>query len=231
MKRKPDKYGRSLDVPPQDERRERRYRREQNTSRLVRETIFALKPKRFTGNIIWNLIRLTWVTRSKDHWKVLKLPALAELFNQEASRSSELKISIEQMRLPEMVAQAASQPTGFVNAYNAYRNATLDWCEANEADLNELLRATLSLDGNDEARFKLADSIALLPGISQKNGKMNAANAITPLLACLDPMSRFPIINGLVRKSLGFKQLHLAGKSVREQVTALTGSIWHRRRI
>jgi hypothetical protein len=91
-----------------------------------------------------------------------------------------------------------------------------------------VIRAATRLESNDQSRLVLARMINKLPSVPPPSGAVgNAAPAtiLTPLVACLDPHCRFPMINGreAVRRLL--KSLNLANRSFTDQVTGIIGLI------
>jgi hypothetical protein len=139
----------------------------------------------------------------------------------------DLASTIASMALPPAIAAAASKQTGMVNAYRAYRNSLLPWCNANKAVLRTLLAAAEKLGSNDEARFDLASKIDALPPVPTPNGlrHMAGANLITPLIACLDPKMRFPIVNGEHGVKRRLEKLGLTNRSLADKVRGLIGLI------
>jgi hypothetical protein len=190
------------------------------------KAVIALRPiNRLSGEDIWRLIQLTWITAGRghvieDHWRKLKMPALAHLFNKDERMEGELSASLKGMNLPDSVVKAAAMPTGFVNAYRAYRNSLKKWCVKNEGVLRSVLNSASSLGANDQERFDLASKIMQLPSVSTPAQKrhMAASNLLTPLVACLDPKMRFPIINGEDGVNRRLVKLELVNHSLVDQV-------------
>ena len=92
----------------------------------------------------------------------------------------------------------------------------------------DLVRQALELKPNDQSRFALAREIDKLPGVpSPKNAgrKANAAVILTPLIACLDPDERFPVINGREGVSRLLRALHLANRNLEDQVKGMINLI------
>src|SRR5271157_5438820 len=61
------------------------YETERNTEALVKAVMAARPVRGLSGDDVWWLLQLTWITTSKghttkDHWQKLKVPALAHLF-------------------------------------------------------------------------------------------------------------------------------------------------------
>jgi len=131
------------------------------------------------------------------------------------------------MGLPKTVATAALKRTGFVNAYRAYRISLKSWCTANAGKLRRIVLDTGKLKHNDQARFDLAARIAALPPVATPSGKrhMAAGNLVTPLVACIDPYTRFPIVNGKAGVQRRLKRLGLLGRDLDDQVRGLIGLI------
>src|ERR1035441_9592212 len=208
------------------------YETERNSERLVK-AVTAVRPiRRLSGEDIWWLLQLTWITVSrghvtKDHWRRLKVPALAHLLKVSVSVSSNLNTSLDNMHLPQPITQTPTKTTGFANAYPAYRNSLRTWCSANEKELRSILIAANLLKSNDQGRFDLASNLERLPPVWTPLGKrkMSASNLITPLVACLDPKRRFPIINGEKGVHHRLTKLGLVNHSLEDQVKGFIGLI------
>ena len=220
-------------IPAVPKHKQAWYRREKNTSALIRSVATARFSRDLSGDQIWSLITLTWITRSPkriptNHWKKLKVPALASLFNKNAhDLSDDLPATINAMSLPQAVAQAAKQETGILNARGTWRNSSRDWCDENRTELMNIIRFAAKLPANDQARFDLAERIDALPDVKSPNRKANlpAGVLLTPLTACLDPKNRFPIVNGRKAVVSLLGKLHLAHRDLRQQVIGLIGII------
>ncbi|MGI4826610.1 MAG: hypothetical protein ACRYFU_00205 [Janthinobacterium lividum] len=185
-----------------------------------------------SGKDIWWLMKLTWITASnghmvEDHWQTLKIPGLEHLFGKKGLITSDLCETVAGMQLPIKVREAASRKTGMVNAYRAYRNSLLTWCTENKNALREIISSAQKLGPNDQQRFDLAARISTLPPVPTPSGvrRMAAAYHITPLVACLDPKRRFPIINGESGVTLRLKQLGLSGETLEDKVRGFVGII------
>lgn len=207
------------------------YEVECNTAALMQATLAALPRKFLSGDDIWYLAMLTWITahrgRTTEHWRHLKIPSLENLFNSEGSQAEDLGEAIAEISLPSLVAAAALKRTGFVNAYRVYRNSFRDWCMVNSSALRRIISSAESLNLNDQSRFDLALMIAALPLIPSPSGErhMAAENLITPLIACIDPYSRFPIVNGEKGVHRRLKKLGLLESSLEDRVRGLIGII------
>ena len=208
------------------------YKTERNTEALVKAVVSRRPIAMLSGEDIWYLMQLTWITAGRDkvtedHWKRIKIPALAHLFRKTAKRSGELKESVDHLHLHRVVAGAAAKKTGFVNTYRAYRNSLLPWCKEHESLIRSILETATTLTSNDQDRFSLASRIAALPRVSTPNNQrtMAASSHITPLVACLDPKRRFPIINGESGVNKRLARLGLAQSNLEEQVRGFIGLI------
>jgi hypothetical protein len=107
---------------------------------------------------------------------------------------------------PPQVARQANKPTGFVNFYKAYRNSSLVWIRRHYKQVSFIIHKAARLKSDDEAR-ELADAIDNLPRIPKAHrqpGKISPNSFLTPLVACLDPRLRFPVVN----KEGGVLELH-----------------------
>ena len=163
------------------------------------------------------------------HWKKLKIPALATLFKLKRDRltSGKLRQSLEKMNLPQPVMAAAGKETGFVHPYQAYWNSLRGWCVHNAKTLCSVLEEARSLGADDQDRLQLMGRIAGLGRVPTPNKKRTkaAADFITPLVACIDPKFRFPMINGQKGVKQRLAILGLANRSLREQANGLIGLI------
>jgi len=200
-----------------------RYDRSRNSAAMIQQIIACFHIQGLTGDRLWDLVSLTWTTKNSDDISRYKLPALARLFKS-AVRSP---ISIAALKLPESVAEAADEKTGIVNYYNARRNSSRQWCEANTVTLRDLVQNASKLNSNNEARFRLAAEIGRLPDVPLPDGTKpsSAAKLLTPLIACLDPLSRFPVVNGNKDVIKLLDNMKLASDSLESQVKGLVGLI------
>jgi hypothetical protein len=181
-------------IPPLTPKQKGWYRTEKNTSALIRSVVSSGSTRNLSGDQIWSLITLTWITINQEgvspnHWKKLKLPALALLFNKANPKLEEdLSETIDSMSLPQAVAQSAKQDTGIVNFRGTWRNSSREWCGDNLDALTKIISAAVNLPKNDQARFDLATRIDELPPVKSPDNKakLPAGVLLTPLIACLD---------------------------------------------
>ncbi len=207
------------------------YQRRRNTAALL-QAVLAESKKQLSGDDIWHLIRLTWLTAADDNWRKLKLEALHQLFPQgkkvpQLARAGSLQDALNQLALPKSVHQTAARPTGIVNFYGPYRKSSKAWCRRNVTVLREIIQDAAQLQANDQKRLALAAKIDGLPRIPSPSSRSNArpGNALTPLVACLDPLHRFPIVNGRKAVQALLGELGLRGRNLEEQVRGVTGLI------
>jgi len=209
------------------------YRKEKNTSALIRSVAASQFNRNLSGDQIWSLVRLTWITTSPkrvptNHWKKLKVPALASLFHKTTPTITDhLSATIDALGLPKAVAQAAKLETGILNARGTWRNSSRKWCGEHHSELMEIIRIAAHFPTNDQARFDLAERVDALPDVKSPKNKaaLPAGVLLTPLIACLDPKSRFPIVNGRKAVVSLLGKLHLAHRDLRQQVEGLIGII------
>jgi hypothetical protein len=210
------------------------YESEKNTAALLQAVVSARRGKPFSSDDIWYLLRLTWYTRSADHghWKNLKIPSLRHLFPQnkpvrDSSRVAKLQEILDGMSLPRRIAELAAKPTGNIELYKAYWNSSKTWCKHNVAELREIVQEAAHLHANDRSRWELAARIDALPKVSDPSGThhKNPGDILTPLVAFLDPYSRFPLINQRKEVQALLREWRLAGRNLEEQVQGMTGVI------
>src|SRR5436853_223403 len=220
-------------IPPLTATKKDWYRTEKNTSALIRSIVASRSTRSLSGDQIWSLITLTWITVSRkgvspNHWKKLKVPALAVLFDKGIlSVRDGLSTAIDSMKLPQPVAQAARVETGMVNFRGTWRNSSQEWCRKNRDELRKIIAAAANLPANDQARFDLAARIDKLPPVKSPHDKAEVAAAVllTPLIACLDPRCRFPILNGRAAVNSLLRKLQLAHSDLRHRAEGLIGII------
>jgi hypothetical protein len=109
------------------------YQIHQNTSLLLKAVVGVIGVDKLSGDQIWQLLRLTLITMnakdvSPNHWRTLKVPALAGLFHIPEPQGDDLQSTIGVMDLPGGVASAAILPTGVVNFRPVWRNTARRWC-------------------------------------------------------------------------------------------------------
>jgi hypothetical protein len=209
------------------------YDRKQNTARLVQAVVTGLRVSSLNGDQLCALAKLTWITKSKGQpspgaWKTTKVPALETLFSVAPSKSEgrSLPEVLAKLGLPEDVEGPAREETGFVNFYNAYRNQVGPWCAEWAAELREIILGAARLGEGDQARIELGQRVGKLPGVVLPGGKgqQAASSLITPLIACLDRHSRFPVITGGGVQDL-LREIGLKSSPLEDQVRGLIGLI------
>ncbi len=210
--------------------------RERRTATLVRacwnavlRTGTGIEPQAVTG-----LIRLCWITviRGKGlnaetspiatTWR-----ALDEIFGTQVEAAAphwDDEVALRDAGVPKRIVALAAAPTGIINFRRSMRAAAMDWVAANRAQLVELFRAASELTRAEDAdRLSLARRVEGLPSIPLARGTGDPANIVTPVLSCLDPANRFPIVGG--GNADARRQLGLRGAALHEVVAALLALI------
>lgn len=210
------------------------YERRHDTARFV-QACYDEAPTMSAAKL-HALCRLTWCNLAKKKTKFdvaettgsLVAPALEELFGKtiEANSLEDLAISLDEAGIPKVVRHAAGKKIGFVSFYNAYRNTSKQWLKTHEKAVLELFAHARQLK-SDAARRKLYERIATLPDIPRKKGgSLPAANLLTPVIACLDPQVRCPIINSapiVVERLTVLGRLHATLPKQFDGLVALVG--------
>jgi hypothetical protein len=220
-------------IPPLTANKKNWYRTEKDTSALIRSVVESRSSRNLSGDQIWSLITLTWITVNREgdspkHWKKLKVPALASLFNKNIPNlRDDLSETIDSMNLPRAVAQSAKRTTGMINFRGTWRNSSREWCRENRDGLTKIIHAAANLPTNNQTRVDLATLIDELPPVKSPHNKaeLAAGALLTPLIACLDPRCRFPILNGRKAVTSLLRKLHLAHSDLRQQVEGLVSII------
>ncbi len=204
------------------------YETECNTAGLI-QILAQTQTRPLSGRQIWNLLRLTWITRADEHWGVIKVPVLADWYDSRLpSALNDLGASLKVLNLPQSVFEAANRETGFVNYRPVWRNSSLGWCKANRNALNDVIASAQALGANDQDRVALARKIRSLPRVptpTGRGGTGDPANLLTPLIASLDPKRRFPVVNGRDAVNDLLHTLRLDHSNLEDQVKGLVGLI------
>src|SRR2546427_2142000 len=207
------------------------YETEKNTAALVAAVLSARGANTLDGDDVWNLVRLCWITTGPEYWKKSKVPALGGLFfKQDIKVLADLNSTIDSAGLPKEVAMAARQPTGFVNFRNVWRESSLKWCRSHATALRSIVLDTLRLKPDDDkGRLAIAATLDKLPHINSPAGsaKVSAAALLTPLLSCLDPSRRFPVLNGREAVHHLLTSLGVASNNLTVQVKGMINLIGH----
>ncbi|HWX55526.1 MAG TPA: hypothetical protein VN176_13125 [Verrucomicrobiae bacterium] len=160
---------------------------------------------------------------------MIKIPVLADWYNRKSpSTLNDLEASLKVLNLPQSVFEAAKRETGFVNYRPVWRNSSLNWCKANRNGLNDVIASARALGANDQDRVALAGKIRSLPRVptpTGRGGTGDPANLLTPLIACLDPKRRFPVVNGRDAVNDLLHTLRLDHSNLEDQVKGLVGLI------
>jgi hypothetical protein len=115
--------------------------------------------------------------------------------------------------------------TGFTNLYNAFRNSSLAWIEANEQVIHDALEQAFVFQA-DNVRLGVAQLVDGLSAVDRGDGTgMPAANFLTPLVFSMDPENRFPIVNGRDYVQTLLRRLSVANRSLESKVRAMISLI------
>jgi hypothetical protein len=208
------------------------FARQHATGVLVRACFDSLAPRNRTAKTLHALARITWINHSPnggvaDNTRNVVAPALVDILGIELSAVNieSLVAELREARVLKSIRDAAAKEVGFTDYYAAFRNTSQHWMDEHVRLVRPILRAARTVKSDTEAR-RLYRRIGALPPIPRnKSGPSPAANLLTPIVACLDPRSRSPIINrakGLVRTLEG---MGLKKSSLVEQFDGLVGLI------
>lgn len=206
--------------------------RERRTARLIRAIYDTYRPKGDapSADLLYALCKLTWITMgrggtSDDSTRAVAGPAFSLILRDELTAASMSEL-VEQLRdhgVDEAIIDLASQPIGITNYYAAYRNNASPWMDKNARPVWKIVQAVATASSDHVVSDAYAE-LESLPGVPRSGaGAGHPANLLTPLLACLDPRRRAPIINGYTKKLL--RLLHLASASTAAQHDHLVGLI------
>ncbi|VGO17574.1 hypothetical protein PDESU_06172 [Pontiella desulfatans] len=207
--------------------------RSEDTARLVVVCYeYMVQKKLLTSKNIDSLIQLTWITKGKkpngeiDFDKCLttvKLPALQQIFNtEEEDLDKMVKIIAEKTGKTERsLHHIVTTPTGIVNLRNTYRGNVSGWVVDNRQQLLKILRDTHSNNSANGAK-DIANRVSKLPGVEITGSALHAMTLLSPLLACLAPYNKFPIINANSWVKAMLRELHMPATSAADRFDEFT---------
>lgn len=175
--------------------------REHDTWRLVRACFAAyIRGKKPTADKLRALCSLTWITRGPDNTWNVTLPALRTLTGEKRLADCDfanLSDNLAKAKVAPRIAEAAKNPTGFVNLFPAFRNSCVDWFSPQTKGIYDLFDQAYALKSDEHAKAIYA-AIGNLAGVGRQGGggDLPPENLLTPVIACLDPRKRCPVING-----------------------------------
>lgn len=209
-------------------------RQERRTAMLVRacyDRVRAHGP--LDAEQIHALCKLTWITKYRgediDHTRSVLVPALSLLLDLDLSADDnhELLRELRDYGVAEATVKLIGEGVGIVNFYNAFRNSSLVWIRKHLDEVGELVDG-IAQTGRDEEIQAIYAAIEALPPLPRKGGgAMSCDNLLTPLMACLEPNRRAPIVNGRPEVRRHLSQLGLARKPLEEQCRELQRLIGH----
>lgn len=212
-----------------DNERHKWLERERNTWSLVRACFAAyMHGEKPTADKLRALCSLTWITRGEDNTQKVTFPALCTLTGKQldACKFSNLSGTLAKAHIPPAIVNASKNPTGFVNFRNPYRNSCLDWFGHRTREIYDLFERAYVLKSDEDGRSIYAE-IAKLDRVGYRKGSggLHPENLLTPVIACLDPRIRCPIINGRKEVKDKFKAIGVKRSSLPEQFWALVNLI------
>lgn len=185
----------------------------------------AKKP--LSADEIHALCRLTWITKSQgevaDNTSAVTAPALSTLLDLELTARSpeDLAAELEENDAPPEIVALARQPLGFSNFYAGFRNISREWIGDHLKAVREALDAVASAR-TDQAVLAVYERLDGLPKLPRPNaGDMSCDRLLTPLLACLEPRGRAPILNGREAVTRNLAALRLSHATLAEQCRGL----------
>ena len=207
---------------------------ERNTGQLVRSCYRWLeKQGRLRARELAGLTKLTWITVSGDggepapnYERKTTIPALKEMFGLHGEYQDREEVA-DALPTTEL-RMLARKRVGIVNLFPAYRGTYTDeWVPRHVAAIKSMCTAATRFR-TDEDRIAVArqmDMLAPVPRVG--GGPLRSSSALSPLICCLDPGRRFPIVNKAqpVIDLLAMRGIH-EGNTVR-RVEMMLGLIGH----
>ena len=205
--------------------------RERNTALLIRACWDTL-PQEPRPDQLHGLCKLTWITvgtggdAAADTTRSVVAPALSAILSVglSAKNRDQLAQELQAQGVPTALARLATKNIGFVNFYNAYRNLSRGWIAEHQALITKLFRDASNMSADSDAR-SLYSAIEKMPPIQNRAAALPPVNLLSPVVACLDPRSRSPIINGRAGVRRNLRRLNLSRATLPEQFDGLVGLI------
>lgn len=154
------------------------------------------------------LIRSSWSNGGSDEASLLwRNRHLAEWlgFHQNASDKEIVRELRERLGMTTRNARwLVSTPSGITDYYKPYRNIFLRRVRKHTQIISKAFHLVSEHDPDIEAKVEcVADLMFSLPTFRARNkARTSMMNGVAPALACLDPQSRFPIMNARTRSLL-----------------------------
>jgi hypothetical protein len=186
---------------------------EENTRKLI-QYLLKLKPIQ-THEDIFALCSLTWWSQGYKP----KVDGYNYYFKTDYNTIEEILDNTKDKTLRNLL----KKNTGFVNFYKAYRNSSRDWLKKNFKDILEIIKDAQNIT-TDEDILVIAEKIEELPKVfkpNEKEGSMDSDSLLTPLLSCIDPLNKFPIVNKANHVKKLERLLQISNLSLREKVKEL----------
>lgn len=189
--------------------------KQKKLTRMIISRIWAEK-KIITPEFIYGLCCLTWYGRKGER---PRFDGYGYIFNVRIKTLNDFQSA----EIPSWIKKYEPGEIGFSNFYNAYRTSSLNWIRKNFKTINILLRKTANIKSSEDV-IAVAEYLNKLPKIPKRNHPsilIESQSLLSPLLACLDPTKKFPVINK--RESLKelHKKLKIEGSNLRDKVTVL----------
>lgn len=174
--------------------------RERDTWKMIRACFESyIYRKETQADKLRALCSLTWITKGGDNTRKVTLPALCTLTGKRLADCALANLSgnLAKAKVAVRIVKAANNPTGFVNFYNAYRNSCVHWFGHRTKEIYDLFERAYVLKSDEDAKA-IYSEIAKLDRVGHGGGSggLRPENLLTPVIACLDPRKRCPVING-----------------------------------
>jgi hypothetical protein len=182
------------------------------TARLIRSLWGAADTEqRRDPRFLCLLVQCGWTNTGRNNkgrestrrWRNKKL---AEYLNVSYRSDEQLAVALS-TNLPSLKQEAARHllkaQTGITHYYTAFRPATLRFVKTNANQVHSAFKRLTAKTSHVEKKISdVAVLVEKLGDIRAANRKISAFNGLTPVLACLDPQHRFPIMNDRTRTLL-----------------------------
>lgn len=179
---------------------------QKETSRLI-QMIWnaASEPERKTADFICLLTTLGWCTNPFDSTR-RRDKAMAK-YLRAADRSLKSIVAAAHRHWPRLNSKALhnrmKNPTGITNFLGFYIRGVRPFIGKHHKVLHQAFKLAVSPDSDPINKVeRIAALLFSLPQIPSKLSSVSPLNAFSPVLACLDSKSHFPVINQKVDRAL-----------------------------
>jgi hypothetical protein len=177
-----------------------------STARFVQALWNAAGRKKHDPKFLSLLVRCGWVNRSKDRHATrgFRNHRIADFLGVQYQSidqlAEDLSAAFPRLARPKFLLQ---MDTGVTHYREPYRLATLQFVERHSEHVGAAFRLVSSVNRKNDQRIRDAVEILLgLGPIHTLERQVSPLNGLTPVMACLDPRRKFPILGERTKRLL-----------------------------